>query len=74
MWPIVGCVWCGNAAYSFARALADGKVDLDTYRKPAISDPCIVAMTRVTRVVSHTIASLENAQDSGRAIVEAFPA
>ena len=25
-----------NAAYSFARALADGRVDLETYQKPAI--------------------------------------
>src|SRR5687768_11524100 len=28
-----------NAAYGFARAIADGKVDLETYRKPAITDP-----------------------------------
>ena len=41
-----------NASYSFARALADGRVDLETYRKPAISDPRIVALTRITRVVS----------------------
>jgi 2-methylcitrate dehydratase PrpD len=41
-----------NAAYSFARALADGRVDLSTYQKPAISDPRIVALARVTRVVS----------------------
>ena len=41
-----------NASYSFARALHDGRVDLQTYRKPAISDPRIVALTRVTRVVS----------------------
>ena len=41
-----------NAAYSFARALADGKVDLHTYRKPAISDPRIVALTRLTQVIS----------------------
>jgi 2-methylcitrate dehydratase PrpD len=41
-----------NASYSFARALTDGKVDLSTYQKPAIADPRIVALTRVTRVVS----------------------
>lgn len=41
-----------NAAYSFARALSDGKVDLHTFRKPAISDPRIVALTRLTKVVS----------------------
>ena len=41
-----------NASYSFARALADGRVDLSTYQKPAISDTRIVALTRLTRVVS----------------------
>ena len=41
-----------NAAYSFARALADGRVDLQTYQKPAISDPRIVALTRATNVIS----------------------
>src|SRR6185295_19071741 len=41
-----------NASYSFARALADGKVDLATYQKPAITDPEIAALTRITRVVS----------------------
>ena len=41
-----------NAAYSFARALADGRVDLGTYQKPAISDARILALTRITRVVS----------------------
>ena len=41
-----------NAAYSFARALADGKVDLYSYGKPAISDPAIVALTRITKVLS----------------------
>jgi 2-methylcitrate dehydratase PrpD len=41
-----------NAAYSFARALSDGKVDLRTYQKPAIADARIVALTRVTTVVS----------------------
>ena len=41
-----------NAAYSFARALADGRVDLSTYQKPGISDPRIVALARATRVVS----------------------
>ena len=41
-----------NASYSFARALADGNVDLMTYQKPAISDPRIVALTRVTQAIS----------------------
>ena len=41
-----------NAAYSFARALADGKVDLATYQKPAISERRIVDLARITRVVS----------------------
>lgn len=40
-----------NAAYSFARALADGKVDLHSYQKPAISAPQVVALTRLTRVI-----------------------
>ena len=41
-----------NAAYSFARALADGTVDLRTYQKAAIGEPAIVALTRLTDVVS----------------------
>jgi 2-methylcitrate dehydratase PrpD len=41
-----------NAAYSFARALEDGRVDLHSYRKPAIGDPAIVALASVTQVVS----------------------
>ena len=41
-----------NASYSFARALADGRVDLATYQKPAIGDPRIVALTRITSVIS----------------------
>jgi len=41
-----------NTAYSFARALTDGKVDLLTYRKPAITDAGIAAMTKITKVVS----------------------
>jgi 2-methylcitrate dehydratase PrpD len=41
-----------NAAYGFARAIADGKVDLETYQKSAITDPRIAALTRVTKVIS----------------------
>jgi 2-methylcitrate dehydratase PrpD len=41
-----------NASYGFARALADGRVDLHTYQKLAIADPRIVALTRATRVIS----------------------
>ena len=33
-----------NAAYSFARALTDARVDLLSYQKPAISDPAVVAL------------------------------
>ena len=41
-----------NASYSFARALVDGKIDLNTFRKPAIGDPQIAALTRITKVIS----------------------
>jgi 2-methylcitrate dehydratase PrpD len=41
-----------NAAYGFARALADGQVDLGSYVSTAIVEPRIVALTRVTNVVS----------------------
>src|SRR5688500_11636028 len=41
-----------NASYTFARALADGGVGLQTLTRPAIADPRIVALTRTTRVVS----------------------
>jgi 2-methylcitrate dehydratase PrpD len=40
-----------NAAYSFARALADGKVDLWTYEQSAIEDPAIAALAGLIRVV-----------------------
>ena len=40
-----------NTAYSFARALSDGKVDLHSYRKPAITDSGIAALTAITQVV-----------------------
>jgi len=40
-----------NAAYSFARALADGRVDLRTYTRPNITDARIAAMTGRTRIV-----------------------
>ncbi len=33
-----------NAAYSFARALTDGRVDLRTYTKPLITDPAIAEL------------------------------
>lgn len=41
-----------NAAYSFARALADGRVDLRTYQRPHITDPAIAALAARIRVVS----------------------
>jgi 2-methylcitrate dehydratase PrpD len=40
-----------NTAYTFARALADGKVDLASFRKPAITDEKIAALTAITQVV-----------------------
>ncbi len=41
-----------NAAYSFARALADGRVDLRSYQRPQITDPAIAALAGRIRVVS----------------------
>ncbi len=40
-----------NTSYSFARALADGKVDLHSYRRPAITDSGIAALSALTQVV-----------------------
>jgi 2-methylcitrate dehydratase PrpD len=40
-----------NTSYSFARALTDGKVDLHSYRKPAITDSGIAALASITKVV-----------------------
>ncbi|MDO8877679.1 MAG: MmgE/PrpD family protein [Pseudolabrys sp.] len=41
-----------NAAYSFARALSDGKVDLQTYTRPNITDPAIAALASRVHVAS----------------------
>ena len=41
-----------NAAYGFARALTDGRVDLRSYVRPEITDPAIAALTARTTVVS----------------------
>jgi 2-methylcitrate dehydratase PrpD len=41
-----------NAAYSFARALADGSVGLASYQKPAIADPAVVALAARTTIVA----------------------
>lgn len=41
-----------NAAYSFARALSDGRLDLHSYQPPALVDPAIVALAARTRVVA----------------------
>jgi len=41
-----------NAAYAFARALADGKVDLRTYVRPRITEPEIAALAARISVVS----------------------
>lgn len=40
-----------NVAYSFARALLDGKVDLATYEQDALADPRVLALTSATRVL-----------------------
>ncbi|HYK13340.1 MAG TPA: MmgE/PrpD family protein [Burkholderiales bacterium] len=40
-----------NASYTFARALADARVDLRSFQKPAISDPAIVALAAKVRAV-----------------------
>jgi len=40
-----------NTAYSFARAFADGKVDLRSYQKPAITESRITAISNITKVV-----------------------
>jgi 2-methylcitrate dehydratase PrpD len=41
-----------NAAYGFARALADGRVDLRSYQRQQISDPAVAAIAARVRVVS----------------------
>ena len=41
-----------NAAYSFARALADGAVGLASYQKPAITDSAVTALAARTAIVS----------------------
>lgn len=40
-----------NVAYGFARALADGKVDLRTYTRPNITEPRIAALTAITTII-----------------------
>jgi 2-methylcitrate dehydratase PrpD len=40
-----------NAAYGFARALTDGRVDLRSYTRPNITDSRIAALTAVTRII-----------------------
>ncbi len=40
-----------NAAYSFARALADGKVGPRSYEPPAISEPSVAGLAHRTRVL-----------------------
>jgi 2-methylcitrate dehydratase PrpD len=39
-----------NAAYGFARALIDGRVDLESYRMQALGDPGVAALASRTRV------------------------
>jgi 2-methylcitrate dehydratase PrpD len=40
-----------NAAYSFARALTDARVDLRSYQVPALRDPAVAALAARTRVI-----------------------
>ncbi|MCC6531250.1 MAG: MmgE/PrpD family protein [Burkholderiales bacterium] len=40
-----------NAAYSFARALSDGRLDLRSYEPEALSEPAIAALTARTQVI-----------------------
>jgi 2-methylcitrate dehydratase PrpD len=41
-----------NVSYSFARALADGRVDLTSYQKPHITDAAVATLAARTRAVS----------------------
>ena len=41
-----------NAAYSFARALSDGRVEPGSYERPAITEPAVVALASRVRVVN----------------------
>ncbi|MCC7081813.1 MAG: MmgE/PrpD family protein [Burkholderiales bacterium] len=47
-----------NVAYSFARALTDGAVGLRSYTRPGITDPEVVRLTALTRVIDD--ASIES--------------
>ena len=40
-----------NAAYSFARALTDARVDLRSYQQTAITDPAVVALAAKVRAI-----------------------
>jgi 2-methylcitrate dehydratase PrpD len=40
-----------NVAYGFARALLDGRVELDSYRQQVISVPEVAALTRITTII-----------------------
>lgn len=40
-----------NIAYSFARALRDGRVDLRSYQKPQITDPAVAALASRVRAL-----------------------
>jgi 2-methylcitrate dehydratase PrpD len=41
-----------NAAYSFARALSDGRVGPKSYERPSITQPAVVSLAQRIRVVS----------------------
>jgi 2-methylcitrate dehydratase PrpD len=43
-----------NVAYSFARGLIDGKIDLRSYQKPAIGDAAVAALAARITVVDDT--------------------
>lgn len=40
-----------NACYSFARALTDGRVDLSSFERPAVTDPDVARLAERTRVI-----------------------
>ena len=56
-----------SAAYSFARALSDGRLDLGSYDKTALGDPRVVALTSRTRAIDDP--SIDPASQAARVTV-----
>ena len=56
-----------NAAYSFARALTDARLDLHSYQPHALGDPAVVSLAARTRVIDDP--SIEPASQGARAAV-----